>query len=73
MLYVQTADREVSWHVGNSATGLVAGMVTEIQADGDELEKILRMCEGIPNSHKSVQTWYGDHARFIAKAIGVTK
>jgi hypothetical protein len=42
------------------------GNVTEIYADGDELQLILSRLNNIPHGHSST-TWRGDWARFIAE------
>lgn len=40
--------------------------VLEVQADNDELAHIINTMVNIPYSKKlTVQTWYGDHAKFI--------
>lgn len=45
-------------------------MNAEIQADGDELNFILNNIDNLPNIPKlKVQTWYGDHAKFIANYV----
>ena len=51
-------------------------LVSLAQADGDELEVILRHSQGLPlimcGSKENrdialVQTWFGDHAKFVAE------
>jgi hypothetical protein len=75
--------QQEGWHVGdhNLKTpwfkAIPVSEVMEIQADGDELAAVLQTCrETIPcalkrsgKSHKRVQTWYGDHAKFIFKNV----
>lgn len=58
----------VPFHVGQFMTHVVydADSVLEVQADGDELAHILHTMDNLPYSKtQSVQTWYGDHAKFI--------
>lgn len=43
--------------------------VTEVQADGDELTRILELIKGIPTNRKEVMRWFGDHARFIVGSL----
>ena len=40
--------------------------VTEVQADGDELELIRNEMSGIPMSRGRIVRWFGDDAKFIA-------
>lgn len=75
MLYVIFNDnREVTWHVGYkedlARIKQAAPEVREIQADGDELERILRNFtigerSTIPRTSALVQSWYGDLAKTI--------
>jgi hypothetical protein len=43
---------------------------TEIQADGHELEFILKNFNNIPTCPARVQTWGGDFGSFILKHLG---
>ena len=40
--------------------------IIEVQADGDELGKVLRNMENLPQSFNPVQSWFGDMAKKIA-------
>lgn len=51
-------------HVGESYRG--RGKVTDVQADGDELEWIRDDIVGIPMTNARVVCWQGDIANFIA-------
>lgn len=55
------------WHIGKKFPISWQGIydVESIQADGDELGKILREIDGIPKHTGHVQRWFGDHAKFI--------
>jgi hypothetical protein len=65
-LYVVTNDNdENQWHVGERKLDIAAKYVIEIQADGDELEKIKREVAGIPMTNQRVVRWFGDDAKFI--------
>lgn len=56
-----------NWHVGESLPYPRGVTITEVQADGDELEYIFNNFRGLPLSNKKrVQTWRGDFAQFIA-------
>lgn len=69
MLYIVSAGKEYTWHLGNKCS-LPVSTVTEIQADGDELEWIRSSFTGLPNySDARVLNWYGDHAKFIANCL----
>jgi len=65
----------IEWHVGEDLRRLVRLLgggvelkhVTQAQADGDELEHIKANFTGLPmHNTRRVQTWFGDHAQFIA-------
>lgn len=74
-----SAGEEVEWRVGEEvgrARALTWNDYMQdpsigvcVQADCDELEKILRNVEGIPRTKARVQKWYGDDARFIIANI----
>ncbi len=60
------------WHVGqkNPVEYLDVPKVTEVQADGHELEYIYENFTDLPHlSNGRVVRWFGDHARFIAGNI----
>ncbi len=61
------------WYAGTNTTELnvIGSFVTHLQADGEELQYLLRVFENIPrcNNHRLVYSWFGDHARFIAANI----
>ena len=78
MLYIiTTTGAEVSWHVGDSATGVSIASVAIVTADGNELNHILTNIDGIPKAHDltrmPVMTWFGDHAKFIAYNLGMVR
>jgi hypothetical protein len=63
------------WHVGepSSLIGSLIATVTEVQADGDELQMIRRCATGLPEpvGASKVVHWFGDHAKFIvANLVG---
>jgi hypothetical protein len=56
------------WYVGEyiqNANSAVSDDVCEVQADGHELAAILHQFQNLPRCDGSVQTWYGDMAKFI--------
>ena len=63
----------MSWHVGDVLPFDFRDHVqevTEVQADGDELQLILDQATGLPmvnriGNYPRVQHWYGDHAKWI--------
>lgn len=73
MLYIISnhGEGEFSWHVGSPIPNVPVEKVTEVQADGDELE-YLRSLFGtsiaMPNT--GVANWYGDWARTIYLNLG---
>lgn len=69
MLYIITKGQEYQWHVDTPPVNVNLHSVEEVQADCDELELILTKCKNIPYHNGRVQNWYGDHAKFIAKAV----
>lgn len=78
MLYIDITKKQnqttvsKSWHVGNPAIYVSSHQdVESVQADGHELQKILRMCKNIPTTDASVMVWFGDHAKFIAFSCGI--
>jgi hypothetical protein len=67
-------DGETRWathHIGDGilSSGIGVDDIYRVQADGDELNAILKQITGIPFASAAVQTWYGDHAKFIAANI----
>lgn len=59
----------VGWHVGQKNPIVFDDMqhVTEVQADGDELEYIRFSMNNVPfNKFKAVNRWFGSMAQFIA-------
>ncbi len=56
---------DTTWHVGQRQA-VPARSVIEVQADGDELMYVLTRMSNLPYTQAVVQTWYGDHAKFIA-------
>lgn len=65
MLYIVLKDStEIMKHVCEPIF-VDPGTVLEIQADGDELGRILMQCQNIPRTNSAVQRWFGDMAEFI--------
>lgn len=62
---------EHGWHVGEKFpfTYEEICLVSELQADGDELMEVLDYCPNIPRSPGRVIRWFGDHAKFIAGVL----
>lgn len=68
MMYITTKTKDITWHVGeffDIPTREVDNVIC-VQADGDELDLILRTMKNLPTSHRHVVRWFGDHAKFIA-------
>lgn len=68
---VETSN-EKYWHIGerNPVEYQEIRQVVEVQADGDELEYILKHFKGIPTvDNCSVVRWFGDDAKFIANHL----
>ena len=77
-LYISYASRDREYHVQDfdpargckaetkyAIRGTARG-VESVQADGDELEYIMKNFAGIPTCvNNRVVSWYGDHAKFI--------
>ena len=62
---------EIEMHVGEKIHAFtfldeaeIIQRITEVQADGDELE-LISSWKNLPNTGKRVQRWHGDHAKFI--------
>lgn len=73
-LFVETTESErlVEWHIGGEKLGdvVMGEFVFTVQADGDELAKILQKVEGIRKvRHQNVVRWTGDDARFIVENL----
>jgi hypothetical protein len=78
MYAVLSDGQEIQWHVGEDVKEiwqphnpkLPRRVVVELQADGHELEHVLKNFSNIPIRmvnrvpHRSM-IWFGDHARFI--------
>lgn len=57
---------EIEWHVGESNyISVIIDDIHYVQADGDELNYILRKITNIPMAQQGAIKWYGDHAKFI--------
>jgi hypothetical protein len=75
MLYIQLKNEvEFQWHVGDlpvcrNLMPFNIDSIANISADGHELEKILTTCKNIPTTDERECWWFGDMAKFIAKAI----
>jgi hypothetical protein len=70
-LYITCKDnREVQWHVGSTTLRSAhewPSPVTDVQADGDELDYIINNFPNLPYpKHKRVVRWDGDLAKLIA-------
>ena len=69
MLYIgcENEPEAVRWHVGETRPEIPANWITDISADGDELEYILSRFRNIPlaSSSRITVSWFGDHAKFI--------
>jgi hypothetical protein len=70
MMYVIVGREEYTWHVGEYNIKLTSSdlsRVSCVQADGDELDYILRNFKNIPvSTNVTVVRWFGDVAKFIA-------
>ncbi len=73
MLYLTSKKGiETQHHIGNPLPKI--NDAAEIQADGDELEKILNQTENFPyHIAKRVQKWRGDLAQFIVDNVDFSK
>lgn len=81
MLYIiadsdQGRPCELGWHVQDKFTtdkihlmNLMMKNVTQVQADGDELDLILSKAKNLPHTSERVQNWHGDHAKWIISNI----
>lgn len=67
MLYIIDADgKELVWYVGQNLAGYTSPhRVTELQADGNELEHIRNMFPHLTPVGVRVAQWYGDIAKTI--------
>ncbi len=70
--YNKAITHHIKWHLGETKDWEHSD-VSELQADGDELNFILNKCiENIPmicDENLKVITWYGDNAKFISKNV----
>lgn len=75
MLYVVSVEKEIPWYIGEKFhayfedTEKLLATVIEVQADGDELDWVKSNITGIPFNKNTVQSWYGDIAKFIANSL----
>ncbi len=62
---------ELFWYIGSKSSlkNAQVSTVTEVQADGDELQWVLDNITGIPTNKNRVVRWFGDHAKFIAGSL----
>lgn len=63
---------ELTWHIGKGIPVSYDHVndVSEIQADGDELSRILEKFDNLPMAKNGrVVRYFGDHARFIVGNI----
>ena len=58
---------DLEWHVGKSTDNArqIAEHVTEVQADGHELEHIRDNFMNLPTANRRVVRWHGEMAKFI--------
>lgn len=69
MMYI-TSGRDVKiWRVGEKSPEITPRNVTEIQADGHELDHIRRFCTLSNESNRRVVSWFDSDAKFIAANI----
>ena len=67
-----SAQLEKQWHIGQTVPLIQEGYeVSEVQADGDELDYLLDNLSGLPMSKSPVVSWFGDMAKFIIHNIPV--
>ena len=65
---------EITWNVGQRYPVLDNSQVTQVQADGHELERILHSFSGLPIcAEVKVCNWWGDHAKFICSNLPLRK
>ncbi len=57
------------WKLGDKPT-VKARDILEIRMDGEELQLVKKHLNKIPFSKNEVEHYFGDMAKFIAKAIG---
>lgn len=60
---------ELAWHVGEPAREVNPSQVSEVQADGDELELILSVFTNLPHTNARIQSWFGDSAKQIVSTL----
>ena len=60
------------WHVGDMEPRAAEFIseVTQVQADGDELDFIRKQFKNLPDTNRAVVCWFGDHAKFIVAHLG---
>ncbi len=58
------------WRKGEPPCKIQAKDIFEIKVDGDELTLIKSNLHRIPYSNNSQESYYGDLAKYISKAIG---
>ena len=63
-----TFDNNVTreYHIGTTFLITCEDVVTSVQADGHELERIRGFMTNLPMHHGRVVSWHGDFAQFIA-------
>jgi hypothetical protein len=64
---IHKSGRVLQWHTGENFAGIrtLSNEISNVQADGDELEHIKRNFSNIPMTNKPVIKWFGDDAKFI--------
>ena len=68
----QAPGRYHTWHIGSLPHPDISGneeSVEDVQADGDELDRIKKHFTNLPMTTARVVRWYGDDAKFIAGNI----
>jgi len=69
-----TGWRHVGPHMKHAFNSDIAANVVYVQADGDELDCIVRQVENLPyNKTKRIQTWFGDMAQFLLCSVDFSK
>ena len=68
MMYLCTPQGEIIWRVGHKMT-FDTSSISEVQADGHELEWIRENFSNLPMFKGRVCNWFGDMAKMIAAAV----
>lgn len=74
-LYIETTEskKTIKWHTGGKSLKDAVGdsaFVVSVQADGDELDMIIRKVDGIRKVYgQRVVSWFGSDARFLVENL----